>query len=113
MTAPILLPRAYVPEPGQRRLWRHADTLIVVFNVDGALYAIDDSCPHRGASLASGVLQGRMLQCPAHGLKFDLAHGCMGHQAQPGIALRRYAVQGEAGATTLQLTPILTDPSTP
>ena len=107
MTEPILIPRSQLPEPGQRSLWRHADTLIVVFNVDGVLYAIDDSCPHRGASLASGALHGRMLQCPAHGLKFDLTDGCMGQKVQCGMALRRFAVQGDALAATLQLTPIL------
>ena len=50
---------------------------VVLFNVEGTVHAIDNSCPHNGASLASGKLEGRILQCPAHGLRFDLATGCM------------------------------------
>ncbi|WP_423907146.1 Rieske (2Fe-2S) protein [Caballeronia sp.] len=28
-------------------------------------------CPHNGALLASGQLEGRVLRCPAHGMRFD------------------------------------------
>ena len=57
---------------------------IALFNVEGALYAIDDSCPHAGSSLLNGALSGRTVQCRAHGLRFDLARGCM-----PGTPFRR------------------------
>ncbi len=77
MNHPIDLPAATVPGPGSRTLLRLHGKTIVLFNVDGTLYAIDDSCPHAGGSLLTGKLDGRMLQCPAHGLKFDLATGCM------------------------------------
>ena len=46
-----------------------------LFNVDGQFYAIDDSCPHQGASLCGGRLDGRVIQCCAHGLRFNLASG--------------------------------------
>ena len=83
------LPQASIPEPGQRTLLRLHGKTIAVFNVDDTLYAIDDSCPHAGGSLLSGKLNGRMLQCPAHGLKFDLATGCM---RSGGLAATTYAV---------------------
>lgn len=51
------------------------DKSIALFNVDGSLYAIDDSCPHQGSSLCGGRLDGRVIQCCAHGLRFDLASG--------------------------------------
>jgi len=47
-----------------------------VFKVGAAVYAIDDSCPHAGASLSGGIVQGRTVACRAHGLKFDMTHGC-------------------------------------
>ena len=31
---------------------------IAVFNKDGSFYALDDTCPHAGASLAEGDLEG-------------------------------------------------------
>jgi 3-phenylpropionate/trans-cinnamate dioxygenase ferredoxin subunit len=49
----------------------------VLFNVGGTIRAIENSCPHNGASLASGKLEGNLIQCPAHGLRFDLTTGRM------------------------------------
>lgn len=99
----IALPKDALPPQGQRRLWRHDGRLVVLFNVDGVLYAIDDTCPHAGASLASGKLQGRQLQCPAHGLKFDLADGCMRTGTGPGMALSTYAVHGNEDHASITL----------
>lgn len=102
-TIRIDLPKDSIPPRGQRRLWRHDGQLIVLFNVDGTLYAIDDTCPHAGASLAGGKLQGRLLQCPAHGLKFDLADGCMHLRSSPGMALSCFAVHGDEEHATITL----------
>src|SRR5215470_12326137 len=63
--------------PGGRRLAFAGGRSIVLFNIEGTVHAIENSCPHNGASLASGKLDGRILQCPAHGLRFDLVTGCM------------------------------------
>jgi nitrite reductase/ring-hydroxylating ferredoxin subunit len=53
---------------------------IALFDLGGTLYASEDSCPHQGASLFGGKLSGRLIKCRAHGLRFDLATGCM-----PGV----------------------------
>ncbi|VXC11788.1 (2Fe-2S)-binding protein [Pseudomonas sp. 8AS] len=75
MTHRVAVPAEKLPEPGQRALFEFTDYSLALFNVDGQLYAIDDSCPHQGASLCGGQLQGRAIQCCAHGLRFDLASG--------------------------------------
>ena len=51
---------------------------IAVFNVDGDLYAIDDSCPHMGSSLGMGRLDGCIVTCRGHGLTFDVTTGQRG-----------------------------------
>lgn len=51
------------------------ETPIAVFNVDGQLYAIDDTCTHQDASLADGWLEGCMVECPLHASCFDLRTG--------------------------------------
>ncbi|ALG05583.1 bifunctional 3-phenylpropionate/cinnamic acid dioxygenase ferredoxin subunit [Kibdelosporangium phytohabitans] len=48
---------------------------ISVFNVDGELYAIDDTCTHQDASLADGWLEGCLIECPLHASCFDLRTG--------------------------------------
>ena len=45
---------------------------IAVFNADGVLYAIDDTCTHQDASLADGWLEGCLVECPLHAASFDL-----------------------------------------
>ena len=36
---------------------------IALFNVDGAFYAVDDTCLHRGGSLGEGELEGCIVTC--------------------------------------------------
>ncbi|WP_219414688.1 bifunctional 3-phenylpropionate/cinnamic acid dioxygenase ferredoxin subunit [Pseudonocardia nigra] len=51
------------------------DVPVAVFNVDGRLFAIDDTCTHQDASLADGWLEGCMVECPLHASCFDLRTG--------------------------------------
>ncbi|MCP3816962.1 bifunctional 3-phenylpropionate/cinnamic acid dioxygenase ferredoxin subunit [Streptomyces sp. A3M-1-3] len=48
---------------------------LAVFNADGELYAIDDTCTHQDASLADGWLEGCYVECPLHAAQFDLRTG--------------------------------------
>ena len=52
-----------------------ADVPLAVFNVDGELFAIDDTCTHQDASLADGYLEGCWVECPLHASTFDLRTG--------------------------------------
>src|ERR1700729_2624471 len=60
---------------GSGRLFTVADKDIAVFNVDGTICAIADTCPHAGGSLGLGKLDGRIVTCPVHGMKFDVTTG--------------------------------------
>lgn len=64
---------------------------MALFNVEGHIYAIADSCAHAGASLAAGKLDGKILTCRAHGRKFDVTTGYVG--GDPGFGVASYAVQ--------------------
>ncbi|CAI8859013.1 (2Fe-2S)-binding protein [Pseudomonas sp. IT-P253] len=75
MTRRISVPAGKLPQAGGRALVEFDDKSLALFNVDGQLFAIDDSCPHQGASLCGGRLEGRVIQCCAHGLRFDLSSG--------------------------------------
>ncbi|WP_442505395.1 Rieske (2Fe-2S) protein [Novipirellula sp. SH528] len=63
------------------------DYLIALFNIDGVFYAIDDACPHQGAPLSEGIIQGCITVCPWHGAEFDVTNGKLlcgpgGHDVQ-------------------------------
>ncbi|MDX8395150.1 MAG: non-heme iron oxygenase ferredoxin subunit [Mariprofundaceae bacterium] len=48
---------------------------IVVFNLDGELYAIEDLCSHDGGELASGPCDDDQIICPRHGARFCIKTG--------------------------------------
>lgn len=48
---------------------------ILVVNIDGNYFAMNDTCTHAGASLADGKLDGPILTCDWHGAKFDCKTG--------------------------------------
>ena len=50
---------------------------IALFNVNGALYAIDNACPHQGAPLAEGWVEGTTITCAWHSWCFSLIDGTM------------------------------------
>lgn len=91
-----------LPEGG-RRLLRRASCEVALFNVQGKLYAIDDSCPHAGGSLVIGQLDGSTVTCRAHGLRFDLGSGCM--RGGAGLRVRTYPVRVQRGRIEVDLAP--------
>ena len=48
---------------------------ILLCNVDGAIYAIEDVCTHDGGPLDQGELEGETVVCPRHGATFDVRTG--------------------------------------
>jgi nitrite reductase (NADH) small subunit/3-phenylpropionate/trans-cinnamate dioxygenase ferredoxin subunit len=48
---------------------------IVVIRHANRLHAVGDTCPHMGASLAEGYVDGNAVICPWHGWLFDLNTG--------------------------------------
>ena len=59
---------------------------VALFNVDGIIYAIADTCPHAGGSLGMGKLDGRIVTCPVHGMRFDVTTGCFAGTSHFGVA---------------------------
>jgi len=49
--------------------------MVAVFYVDGKYQAIDDFCPHMGASLAGGIVDHGMVACPWHAWRFKICDG--------------------------------------
>jgi 3-phenylpropionate/trans-cinnamate dioxygenase ferredoxin subunit len=48
---------------------------IVLANVDGDLYALEDQCSHQELPLSDGELDGTDLMCIHHGARFDACTG--------------------------------------
>jgi nitrite reductase/ring-hydroxylating ferredoxin subunit len=68
---------------------------IAVFNVDGAFYAIDDTCPHAGGPLSEGQVKDCQVTCPWHEARFDLKSGdALSPPAFEGVKSYRVVVEG-------------------
>ncbi len=78
--------------PGKMRRVEIAGQRILLANVDGHFYAIDDTCTHEDASLSTGFLKGEWVKCPLHGSRFNV---CTGEVVDDpaDVNLRIYAVR--------------------
>lgn len=61
--------------PGTTRYENIDGVDVLLCNVDGSLYAIEDVCTHDGAPLDQGCLEGACIVCPRHGATFDVRTG--------------------------------------
>ena len=62
-------------QPGERQSFWISSQRVMVLNIDGKFYAVDESCPHRECSMAEGKLNGKVITCPCHYAQFDLETG--------------------------------------
>jgi len=82
--------------PGKAKQLVLGTRKLALFNVNGTLYAIDDTCPHRGAPLWEGLVENLDVTCPWHGARFDLNTG--GHLCPPartGVTAYKVQVVGD------------------
>jgi nitrite reductase (NADH) small subunit len=64
-----------IPE-GTGATFHVGDRLVAVFNRGGQYYAIDDLCPHMGASLGAGYMDEEgVVTCPWHAWRFAVEDG--------------------------------------
>lgn len=98
-------------QPGERTIIEHRGREIGVLNVEGSLYAIENTCPHLGGPVCTGkvgkeveaelVGTGRRpkeqfgdmptVACPWHGWEFRLETG--EHVGDPSVGVRTYDVE--------------------
>ena len=61
--------------PGTAMSTEFGGAKVALFNVEGTVYAISDTCTHRGGTLSEGTVDGTTVTCPLHGATFDLTTG--------------------------------------
>jgi nitrite reductase (NADH) small subunit len=68
---------------------------IAVFHTDGKYYAIDDRCPHAGASLSGGHVEHGIVTCPWHAWRFRLSDGAWADNPRVKTACYPVYVNGD------------------
>src|SRR5437660_5891234 len=81
---------------GVGRMFRVGDKLIALFYNQGKYFAIDDTCPHMGASLSEGCVENGIVTCPWHAWRFRLNDGAWADN--PRLRIGSYPVRAEGQA---------------
>jgi nitrite reductase/ring-hydroxylating ferredoxin subunit len=75
--------------------------VIAIFRFGDELFAVDDTCPHKGGSLHEGKLEGGIVSCPWHDWRFDLRTGIC--PTNPLSKIETYLVRVEGGAIFVEI----------
>ena len=86
---------------GSARVVQADGHTLALCNVDGAFFAVDNLCPHRGGPLGEGELQASVLTCPWHGWRWDVRTGA--NVNNPALSLRCFPVAVEGTAVFVEL----------
>jgi nitrite reductase (NADH) small subunit/3-phenylpropionate/trans-cinnamate dioxygenase ferredoxin subunit len=89
-----------IPDGEARTVAGHG-RVVSVFRVGERYYAIDDTCPHMGASLAGGFVEDGIVTCPWHYWRFRLADGAWADN--PRIKIGSYPVRVVGDEVRLEL----------
>ncbi len=71
----VKLTEAETLNPGQMLGIKIEHKNILLANIDGNIYAIDNLCSHEDALLSNGALKGDCVECPLHGSRFSFKTG--------------------------------------
>jgi len=103
--------------PGGRKLVDIDGRGVIVFNLKGAFFALSNTCPHKGGSLATGLLTGlvesstpgeyrydragEIIRCPWHQWEFDIRTG-RSYCDPRRMRLMQYNVAVEPGSALVE-----------
>lgn len=71
---------------GEMRQFPRAGGELLLCRLDGAVYALDNECPHAGGPLAMGNFSPPLIACPWHAWEFDCRTGECVHSAKAKVA---------------------------
>lgn len=86
--------------PGERLIVEIGRDWVVIFNVDGEYYALEDRCSHEDVPLSEGTLIDCTIECYKHGATFDITTGQ--HLSPPAVApVKKFPVRVEDGVVQI------------
>jgi len=89
-----------IPMLGARRVRRAQGHEVAVFrNAENKVFALLDSCPHKGGPLSQGIVYGETVACPLHNWQIGLSDSCA--QAPDVGCAQSFAVRIENGEVAL------------
>ena len=77
--------------------------ILALFRVEDRFYAVDDVCPHMGASLGSGYLEGDTVTCPWHAWRFRVTDGAWADNPRGKLNIGCYPVRVEGDEVQIEM----------
>jgi nitrite reductase/ring-hydroxylating ferredoxin subunit len=87
--------------PGRGQAFDVEGLQLAIFNDGGSFFALDDRCPHQGASLATGMVHAGRVVCPLHSWVFDLASGRCPRESHDPVS--SYTARCRDGAVEVEI----------
>ena len=101
MSRRVLVGQAADIPVGEGRVVEAEGKTLALFNVDGAFYALDNDCAHRGGPLGEGDLDGTVVVCPWHAWRWDVETGANANN--PAVKLPCFPVSVDGGRVFVEL----------
>jgi nitrite reductase/ring-hydroxylating ferredoxin subunit len=96
----VVAQRHEVP-PGTVKRVAYGDEAVLLANVDGQLYALEDECMHYGVPLSEGFLRGSTIICMWHAWRYDLTTGRLVNPPSTRLCLGTYPVRVDGDAIAI------------
>lgn len=87
--------------PGGCREALVAGKPVALFNAEGRIYALSNTCVHRGGPLGQGTLSGTTVMCPWHAWTYDVTSGRS--TVNPELAVQCFEVKIEGGEVLVKV----------
>jgi nitrite reductase (NADH) small subunit len=88
---------------GEGKAVEVGDRMVAIFRKGNEFHAIDDFCPHMGASLAGGYVEGDSVTCPWHAWRFCIRDGSW--EDNPRIKVETFEIKTENGVVFVRPQP--------
>jgi nitrite reductase/ring-hydroxylating ferredoxin subunit len=78
---------------GGARMFRIDDAVIGIYRIGNEYFAMENECPHAGASLAHGIVEGDQVSCRIHHWRFLILDGTYLDEDKPTCNRKTYRVR--------------------
>jgi len=68
---------------------------ILLVNIKGVVYAVENECPHQGSPMNAAVVKDGYISCPRHGYRFSLVDGSCAEHPECTLATFPVQIDGE------------------
>lgn len=97
---PVVAKLNEIPNLGKKQVAVNGVEIVLV-NLKGQIYAVENECPHQGAPMNGAVVKDTYISCPRHGYRFELKDGsCKEH---PELRLKTWPVRIEGDEVLVDL----------